>query len=86
MGTTVEEVIDGGHVGGGRRTPCLVGIVAQARLELGAQVGVEPDVVVGEGEGDQGRDVLSVFLWVGWFDGPFFSLGLEGGGWRRRGW
>ena len=44
----------------GNRTSSVV-FVVQTHIELAAEVGVEPDVVVGEGERDEGRDVLVLF-------------------------
>ena len=64
----------------GRRTSRLIGGggVVQTSVEFPAQVGVEPDVVVGKGERDEGRDVQGGggLLQMGSFDA--FHL-VEGG-------
>ena len=59
----------------------------QTRIELAAEVGVEPDVVVGEGERDKGRDVLVLFWVVLFALGVMVGFGVGGGvGWWGWGW
>ena len=50
------------------------------RVNTHREVGVKPDVVVGEGERDEGRNVLVLF-WVGFFFGLGVMVGFGVGGW-----